>query len=156
MTILIKAAKNMQLFHQRKSIDIFPSTDLATCPVARLRMVITDNPTISNQQPMFVFKAITRPIPASYVAVQWRIYNSGLSERHVQQYGPWASKAYKTYRKRKEDHQVARVSPYLFTTPHKLKIDLALAAWHSFYVHSIIYIFIIIILICYSDLLSSK
>ena len=37
------------------------------------------------------------------------IYNSGLTERHVQQYGAWASAAYKTYVKRTENHQAARV-----------------------------------------------
>ena len=128
MTVVIKAAKNLQRIVQRRSATIYSAEDPHMCLLSAIRAVLQESPTVDPRQPMFVFRNSRRPIPASYVRTQWNaaivslglkqeqytlhslrksamsaVYDSGLTERHVQHYGRWASSAYRAYIHQSED-----------------------------------------------------
>ena len=134
LEIVIKAAKNLQRYDQRRKTTVYKADDPSLCLVAAIKTILTQSPTVRQDQPMFVFHGTTRPIPASYVRAQWKAaltrigapyeqhtlhtlrkaavsnaYNSGVKEHQVQHYGLWASKAYKAYLYADEDQSVARV-----------------------------------------------
>ena len=121
LDIIVKAAKNLQRYDQRHMATVFKADDPNMCLVGAVNKVVRDSPTVSPNQPMFVFSGSTRPISASYVRTQWTAalklinapheqftlhtlrkaavsiaYQSRLGERTVKHYGKWASDAYKT------------------------------------------------------------
>ena len=131
--IVIKAAKNLQCYDQRRVATVFRAENREMCLVHAIHQVLAQSPTVRPSQPMFVFSRSTRPIPASYVRAQWKAaltkigaptdkftlhtlrkaavsgaYNSGITERQVQHYGQWASDAYKSYLYADQDLAVAR------------------------------------------------
>ena len=145
MIVVIKAAKNLQRFDQRRTATIYKAHDSSMCLLTAVRAVLRESPTADPLQPMFVFKGSQRPITASYVRAQWNAatkslnlqdeqytlhslrksamsaaYDSGLTERHVQHYGRWASSAYRAYIHQSEDNSVSRVVASSLTQPSNL------------------------------------
>ena len=132
--IKIKAAKNMQRFDQRATVQLFRASNPETCPVLLTHELIQHSPTVTKTQPMFTFTKTSRPIPASFIRNQWKnalarsgistklytlhslrkaaasaAYREGCNERQVQHFGKWASDAYKTYIQRDTDNTISKV-----------------------------------------------
>ena len=133
VTVLVKAAKNLQKYNQRRLLRIPASDAPELCMKRAIQAVTQLDPTKDIKQPMFVFRDTVKPIPASYIRNQWKAalknigiplatytlhglrstatttaFDAGHTERQVQHYGAWASDAYKVYIKRKQDMDIAR------------------------------------------------
>lgn len=122
--IRIKKAKNLQKYGQFKDIIMQAAPNPLICPVRAIKQVLQDTPTVSDEDPIFIFPDTYRPVPASFILSELHklLARVGLgkwisctslhsirkqavtdafmgrcSETSRRNYGGWSSQAYQTY-----------------------------------------------------------
>lgn len=130
-SILIKKAKNLQKAGQSRVVVMQAASNPIICPVLALRTLIHQTPTISPNDPLFMFPLDRRPVPASFVLKQLHeameraglddlipttslhsirksaatdAFMAGCSENSIKNYGGWSSQAYRVYIQTSNQH----------------------------------------------------
>lgn len=120
----IKTGKNLQKSGQFREIILNEADEPSLCPVRRMRAVLAVTPTLSNNDPLFMFPANRAPLTSTFVqkqlhatmsnigmshmipqttlhslrkAAATNAFTSGCSELSIKQYGGWLSSAYQSY-----------------------------------------------------------
>ena len=120
--VRVKAGKNLQQYDQLREVTVYPTQDPRYCVIKAMQAVIRDTPTLSNNNPMFMFPDTRQPVPMTFMNKHWakalkalhiptapfslhslrkaaatEASRAGWHNADIQKFGGWASDAYKTY-----------------------------------------------------------
>lgn len=122
--ILIKFGKTLQKVGQYRRVHLAAAADQALCPVAAMRTVLYDTPTLSAHDPLFMFPCTRAPVPISFAkkeltrllvttghqtlvphislhslrkAAATNAYLAGCDQLSIKRFGAWSSDAYTAY-----------------------------------------------------------